>query len=445
MNAGRLNSHGKQYKGCRVPGCEIEKTLLNPPEVLRMNDALREDRARLIGQMLSDGFCHFHLRAFKRGRIDAEGNPIPILCKRCGKPFTTLNPTARICDACQRVRKRDRASRYRGKGRQAHSFPVGLEQRPRPMERYILGDSGNNRLGLATDRLRLEHLLALEKKRRGLAADRLAFVGIANVAEHWWCSQKAVLKSRADEPKFFAAYLSDRIRYADHLGLVKKLPQDDEALLDIGHNLTLAEVQRLSERNENKAPTVTFVSEERIDKNGKSQVFINPDLGEEERKHIEEEAKAKGAEIISVSNLDDPLERGRYAHYSPPESHPAFRWNFPWGDYTVLGIPDGLTKQFVYEYKTTGNRFLLGFLRPVALAQADLYGHFFRRPKKRVQIRILNEDKIETFEDLVDVARAEETLNAFALVEGGRPAHPPKPWKCRHCEFKATCSISQAK
>ncbi|HKI69860.1 MAG TPA: hypothetical protein VKA67_09750, partial [Verrucomicrobiae bacterium] len=140
-----------------------------------------------------------------------------------------------------------------------------------------------------------------------------------------------------------------------------------------------------------------------------------------------------------------PLERGHYAHYSPPEKYQAFRWNFPWRKYTAVGVPDGLTKQFVYEYKTTSNRFLFSFLKPVAFAQADLYGHFFNRPKKRVQIRILDENKIETFESLADVARAEETLNAFARVEGGRPAHPPRPWKCRKCEFKVTCPISQAK
>ena len=244
---------------------------------------------------------------------------------------------------------------------------------------------------------------------------------------------------------FFAAYLDDRINYGGRLGLIKKLPQDDEGLLDVGHELTLAEVQRLSERNENKVPAVTFVSEERIDKNGKRRVFINPDLGEEERKHFEEEAKAKGAKMISVSNLDNPLERGRYAHYSPPESYPAFRWNFPWGRYTVVGVPDGLTKQFVYEYKTTKNRFLFGFLKPVAFAQAELYGYFFQRPKKRVQIKILDEDRIETFEELVDVGGAEETLTAFARVEGGHPADPPKHWKCRNCEFKLTCPISQAK
>jgi len=75
------------------------------------------------------------------------------------------------------------------------------------------------------DSKRLERLLALEKQRRGVPANGLAFVGMHNVAQHWWCTQQAVLKSRANEIQFFSAYLYDRIVYAHRLGLVDKLPR----------------------------------------------------------------------------------------------------------------------------------------------------------------------------------------------------------------------------
>lgn len=290
---------------------------------------------------------------------------------------------------------------------------------------------------------RLEQLLALEKKRRGLAADRLAFVGLANVTEHWWCTQKAVLKSRAEEGKFFYPYLHDRIVCAHRLGLIKKLPRNDEILLDIGREITLAERERLFE---SAVKDIEIVKEyaEIVDRNGKRRALINPDLPEEQRKDYGKMARAKGAQIISGSLSEDPLLRGTRAHLSPPEKYPSFRWAFPWQGYTVVGIPDGLTSQFVYEFKTTGSRYLLNFLKPVALAQADLYGYFFMRPRKRVQIRILQEGKVETFEEPINGNRAGETLNAFARVERGEPAHPPKAWKCRKCEYRMICPIRQA-
>jgi hypothetical protein len=52
---------------------------------------------------------------------------------------------------------------------------------------------------LMQDRNRLERLLALEKLRRGLPASDLVFVAMRNVAQHWWCTQQAILRSRAEE------------------------------------------------------------------------------------------------------------------------------------------------------------------------------------------------------------------------------------------------------
>src|SRR5438094_397592 len=54
------------------------------------------------------------------------------------------------------------------------------------------------------DEGRLGRLLALEKQRRGIPMGKLVFVGMHNVAQHWWCTQQAVFKSRANEGMFFA-------------------------------------------------------------------------------------------------------------------------------------------------------------------------------------------------------------------------------------------------
>jgi hypothetical protein len=151
----------------------------------------------------------------------------------------------------------------------------------------------------------------------------------------------------------------------------------------------------------------------------------------------------EGIEVIDLEK--DPKRRGELFQTSRAEKYPTIRWHFPWGPYSVGGVPDGLTEAFAYEYKTTRNRYLLTFMKPVAFAQADLYGHFFRRPRKRVQILVVEENVPETYEEAVDAARVEQTLAAFARVDAGEPARPPRPWKCRACDFRATCPISQAK
>ena len=61
------------------------------------------------------------------------------------------------------------------------------------------------------DEKRLNALLTKEKKRRKLAKSDLVFVGMHNVSQFWLCGMYAVLKSRANELEFFAAYLGDRL------------------------------------------------------------------------------------------------------------------------------------------------------------------------------------------------------------------------------------------
>ena len=309
-------------------------------------------------------------------------------------------------------------------------------------------------IGLTGDIKRLERLLALEKQRRGLPAGALVFVGMHNAAQHWWCTQQAVLKSRGGELTFFAAHLQDRIQMAQRLGLIGKLPRSNEAILDIGRNLSLADVETyLKNDHQNPSegrpgPRATVLYEDRVDKKGRCLRSVSPDLTEDERKEYEADAAAKGIAVIGVSiNTDklDPMLRGEVLHSTRAERYPSVRWSFPWKKYTVVGVADGLTKEFAYEYKTTRTRHFLTFVKPVALAQADLYGFFFQRPGKRVQIHVVDENRTETYGAPVNIARAEETLAAFARVEGGAPAHPPKAWKCNACEFRLDCPINQSK
>lgn len=309
-----------------------------------------------------------------------------------------------------------------------------------------MGDLGSKAAELIRDSKELARLLALEKQRKKLPANSLIFIGMHNVAQHWWCTQQAVLKSRANEIEFFGAYLCDRFVYVDRLGLVSKKPLKKEECLNIGNEITLSDVEKMCTQDRQNSFDVDkcqarHMAIDKFDTQGKPIRFINPDMPDAEKKLLIQEAQGNDIRVADIEEA--PTVRGDFLHESRAERYPTIRWNFPWGKYIVIGIPDGLTREFVYEYKTTRNRFMLNFAKPVALAQADLYGYFFKRPKKRVQIEILEENKVETYEDLVNTARAEQTLSAFARVDGGEASRPPKPWKCRNCEFRGVCPISQ--
>jgi hypothetical protein len=299
---------------------------------------------------------------------------------------------------------------------------------------------------LLADRERLAQLLSLEKKRRGVPQDSLVFVATANVAKHWWCTQQAVFTSRTDELSFFSVYLYDRIVCAHRLGLMHRLPRRREALLEIGAEITLADVEKLFKKDteQPRRADVTFIYEDTVDDQGRRTRLINPDLSPEEKSFAADMTEEEGdVRVIDILEAD-PMRRGALLHLTRAERYPTFRWHFTWDRYTIIGVPDGLTDQFVYEYKTTRNRVLFRFMKSPAFAQADLYGYFFQRPSKRVQIYVLEENRTETFEALVDVTKAEDTLAAFARVDAGEAARPPRAWKCRICAFRGTCPICQA-
>ncbi|MBV9744497.1 MAG: hypothetical protein JO099_12100 [Acidobacteriia bacterium] len=268
-----------------------------------------------------------------------------------------------------------------------------------------------------------------------------------NVAHYLWCTQQALLKSQAGELGFFGAYLEDRLSYAHRLGLIEELPRHDEEVLDVGKQITLLDIEKLvaSEWRRDNASDGGFTFSECEDANGKQTVFINPDLPETEKRLLEDYAKVKGASIVAIGEIP-PLQRGEILEHTEAERYAKLRWNFAWRKYTVVGVADGITNEFVYEYKTTGSRCLLNSAKPVGLAQADLYGYFFQRPRKRVQIKIVAEGKTETYDEPVDIAEAEQILVAFARLDEGEPARPPQPpWKCRNCDFNNVCPISHTR
>lgn len=177
------------------------------------------------------------------------------------------------------------------------------------------------------------------------------------------------------------------------------------------------------------------------DERGNPVRIINPYLPSEEREEYEKQAKTEGSRIADPEEY--PKIRGKILELELEENYPRIRWNFEWDKYVIIGVPDGITDKFVYEFKTTRNRFLMNYQKPVAHTQADLYGYFFRREQKRVQIHIVEEGKTETWEDKVNSTRAENLLNDFKRMNSGWTPPSPKMWKCKSCEFNSICPISK--
>jgi CRISPR/Cas system-associated exonuclease Cas4 (RecB family) len=261
------------------------------------------------------------------------------------------------------------------------------------------------------DAHRLNSLLAKEKKRRKLAKSDLVFVGMHNVSQFWWCGMYAVLKSRANELEFFAAYLGDRIAYSLVLGRILSIPKKQDELLKVADSLCFREVSMLLTEPEQVKKCISHV-------------------------------KAR-VEVLSQSEKVDQFEGGLEAEAKLAEDHPTFRWHFPHLELVLVGCPDGVTQDTVYEFKATSKQHFIGFTKPVALTQADLYGHFFGRKRKRVQIYVRDAEHIETFDLPVDSSRVMETLAKFVRTTKGELPRPPVKLKCVRCEYREGCAICQ--
>lgn len=291
-----------------------------------------------------------------------------------------------------------------------------------------------------SDQRELEKLLVLEKKKRGIDKTKLVFIGMADVANYYWCAMKSLLESKAMELAFFASYLEDRISYSFQLGYIDKLP-DKEKLLEVGDEITFSDIEKLLTKRLKKSEdsSVRFDAETRFDKSGNKVMVINPSLSPEEHIFYEMQAKSEG---IRVANPEEfPALRGEFLQTTKAEQYPTIRWNFDWEDYVVIGVPDGITERFVYEFKSTRNKFLMYYIKPVALAQANLYGYFFGRNTKRVQIHIVEEGVTKTWEEAIDVNHALETLEKFKVLDEGVEPLLPKKWKCKNCKFKEVCEL----
>lgn len=286
------------------------------------------------------------------------------------------------------------------------------------IQRIITMSNGNLNFELPeqfSNRVWLQRLLNVEKKRRSVSPSSLIFVGMHNISQYWWCGMYSIIKSRHNEVELFEAYLKDRVAYSLLSGRIIRIPQKQQDLLEVGSDLLLKDIEQLSLKK--GLPDNNKLARQ-VKKIGKFDTLFRVECG-------------------------DALEQGLRTEFTMAEFYPSYRWNFPYSKYVIIGKPDGITKKFVYEFKSTSRKFFARYQKCVAQTQADFYGYFFKRKSKRVQIFTEEDGTTETFELPVDLNRVKETMAKFEAVDSGSLPHPPAKWKCKNCEFKNECDICQ--
>jgi hypothetical protein len=235
---------------------------------------------------------------------------------------------------------------------------------------------------------KLRRLLALEKERRGVAQTDVIFINTATIAKHSAArpgSNEYTNKARNNELGFFNEYRGLRIDYARRFGLVDVLPTNPTEYLLVGEEITYEQVEAAN-------PLPDTLNSERLSEEG---VLTLRD------KHI-----GRARSLTSFA-------QGDLAYEVFAEEYSAFKWYFPWEGRVVIGVPDGLTKDSVYEFKSTMKPLYKQERAKQAIAQADIYGLFFRRANRRVQGFCWEDATLSTVDSPVDTNTAATHLSGF--------------------------------
>jgi CRISPR/Cas system-associated exonuclease Cas4 (RecB family) len=115
---------------------------------------------------------------------------------------------------------------------------------------------------------------------------------------------------------------------------------------------------------------------------------------------------------------------------------------FKYKNRIFIGVPDGVTDKFCYEFKSAMNQFWSYFIKPVGITQANLYSFFFKKSNIRVQIYHRDTGKVELIEQACDIEKAKTDLKTVnGLLSGRLKPIPPNKVKCSICEFRRKCRL----
>lgn len=137
---------------------------------------------------------------------------------------------------------------------------------------------------------------------------------------------------------------------------------------------------------------------------------------------------------------NERLAAGRAAQELHALYHRSVRrhWNF--GNYFVIGVPDAVDKEFVYEFKYSKYA-RSNYTFENAMAQANLYGALFG--KSHLKIHLVGPNGYERVVD-GDVRRDDARAliaRAWQLMSGKEELHRPDSRKCSPCRYRHFCTV----
>ena len=178
-------------------------------------------------------------------------------------------------------------------------------------------------------------------------------------------------------------------------------------------------------------------------------------LKEEERNFSPESGPSIEEEIrktIALASLIGDTEaelRGRIAEIKYAEKYPKIILYRLMGGRVIVGIPDGLASEFIYEHKSPKDKGNAKYALERARLQTDIYSFLFYRPKKRIQISIDDSSIPDSERFLVveedtnpergrkAILKVLDMINQFE--HGIIPPEPPNKNRCKSCEYKGRC------
>jgi hypothetical protein len=127
-----------------------------------------------------------------------------------------------------------------------------------------------------------------------------------------------------------------------------------------------------------------------------------------------------------LGGLDRQLARGELLGEILAQRHPTVLWAKEWDRYVVVGTPDGIGEDFVYEFKSTRMSYggLRRYVLPITRAQENIYAWLFKRQRWVVEIFSCEDLKLYRWEGEAGYVEEGGPFRHAASLTEGRVEEP---------------------
>ncbi|MHB1043009.1 MAG: hypothetical protein ACYC0Q_09250 [Eubacteriales bacterium] len=260
---------------------------------------------------------------------------------------------------------------------------------------------------------------------------------ISDIAKQYWCHFESIIRCRDNEE--LARLQVEEVKKRSQGGNSYDVPPVEKSFYVIPRLKSLVPLtgQKLAAMVDDNFEKINYVYTD------ETLIFfrLEPELFKKHFGEFKGPVKIKFSDWLRLCGKKlHPCDRGdQEKEFSEKYSTVNAFWG--WEGRCVSGIPDGLADEFVYVFMPVENYHTLQYVKPVAMAEAWLYAFFFNRPRVRVQIRVRQVNKIETFVQMSNNDKAIKLLTTMKeLLEGKvAPLPPDVNWKCKNCALRQRC------